>query len=102
MEVKMGSESGRLSLMIDPGDGVWRYSNSTRGVVCSATLGLSCGGAVKGGFGMRSFQAALRTNGTARFALAVTPSEDAPAEEPIAVTIAGIAIAPVGVRWNSL
>ena len=59
MEVKMGSESGRLSLMIDPGDGVWRYSNSTRGVACSATLGLSCGGAVKGGFGMRSFQAAL-------------------------------------------
>lgn len=118
------TDGASLSLMIDPGDGRWQASNSTKGLVCPRPLGFGCGtNQNESGFSMRSYQAVLKETGLARFALGlIAPSADARLthsksgggastsmalreDEPefsVHATLAGIAIARIGASWNSI
>ena len=84
----------QLSLMIDPGNGIWQYSNSTLGLGCSKSLGPDCEHHDTSGWHMRSFQATMQRSGIARFAVALAENATA--------TISGIAIAPIGTKWKGL
>ena len=118
------TDGASLSLMIDPGDGRWQASNSTKGLVCPRPLGFGCGTTQnESGFSMRSYQAVLKETGLARFALGlIAPSADArlaqsksgggaatsmalredKPEFSVHATLAGIAIARIGASWNSI
>jgi hypothetical protein len=93
-EAKVDPPTAQLSLMIDPGSGIWQYSNSTVGMQCGRTLGSACGEHKADEWHMRSYQATLLQSGTARFALALEVNATA--------TISGIAVAPIGTKWHSL
>ena len=105
------SAGATLSLMIDPGDGRWQHSNSSKGLDCDRGLGFGCGRHDPSGFVMRSYQATLRESGVARFALALLPPKrvgqgaergEGGAAFSVHATLSGVAIARVGAQWHSL
>ena len=96
-EASVLSPGTKLSLLIDPGDGKWQSSNSSKGLDCPHLLGFGCEGhtanATTGGFHMRSFQATLGTRGVAKFAVALSRGN---------ATLSGLSIARFGAMWHSL
>ena len=100
----------QLALMIDPGDGHWQMSNAS-GLSCNPTLGAFCTGSPykhakparnATAFAMRSFQATLTEEGTARFGIALTTIGGVGGANVTTVTLSGIAVARIGARWHSL
>ena len=96
-EASVSAPGESLSLMIDPGDGHWQFSNSSKGLDCPLLLGFGCEGptanATGGGFHMRSYQATLSAAGVARFALRLSGGN---------ATLSGVTIARIGAMWHSL
>ena len=89
-----GAASGAtLTLLIDPGSGVWQRSEV--GMRCNPQLVSGCTDAgpvlTPSGWTQRVFGAELLANGTARFALHIA----APGKR-VTVGISGVVIAPVG------
>jgi hypothetical protein len=107
-DAKYNTDRVQLALMIDPGDGRWQVSNAS-GLACNPTLGSFCGGSPYRRarpvarnatvFAMRSYQATLRSTGTARFGITLTVRGPAIGAN---VTLSGIAVARIGARWHSL
>ena len=96
-EASVSAPGESLSMMIDPGDGHWQFSNSSKGLDCPLLLGFGCEGptsnATVGGFHMRSYQATLSAAGVARFALRLSGGN---------ATLSGVTIARIGAMWHSL
>jgi len=96
LEAKLNPSTANLSLMIEV-NGQWQFSNSSSGIHCQRNLGVYCEQPVEEEFKTRSYQAVMPLIGTARFGLMVTSSTGS-----WDAVFAGIAIAPIGARWQSL